>query len=248
MSGSQTSKPSVVLVHGAWGDGSGWRKVIPLLMASGIRVHAVQNPTTSLAEDVKATRRILDIVDGPVVLVGHSWGGTVITEAGNDPKVAALVYVAAFAPNAGQSTGDQVAAFPAPPGLGQVSADALGGYWMSRNGWVTCVAQDLPEDEAATLFALQPPLGSTTFSDTVTKAAWADLPNWYVISQNDRAVSVELQHHLASVLNARTTTLDASHMSLLSKPDAVAAVILEAVAEVCATVGAAGDTLIGSPS
>ncbi|MBT9369856.1 alpha/beta hydrolase [Rhizobium sp. CSW-27] len=248
MTGSNPCTPSVVLVHGAWGDGSSWRKVVPLLMAKGITVHAVQNPTTSLADDVKATRRILDILDGPVVLVGHSWGGTVITEAGNDPKVAALVYVAAFAPRAGQSTGDQVAAFAAPPGLGEISTDALGGYWMSRRGWTTCIAQDLHEEEAATLFALQPPLAAATFSDTVAKAAWTDLPNWYVISTGDRAVSVELQHHLARVLDARTTALAASHMSPLSQPQAVAQVILDAVAEIGATAGAAGDATNGSPS
>ncbi len=149
MSDGQGAKPTVVLVHGAWGDGSGWSRVIPLLTERGIRVYAVQNPTTSLAADVAATNHILDVADGPVVLVGHSWGGTVITEAGHHPKVAALVYVAAFAPDIGQSTGDQVAAYPTPPGLSEISLDSQGGYWMSLNGWINCVAQDLPEAEAS---------------------------------------------------------------------------------------------------
>ena len=245
MSDRHVRTPSVVLVHGAWGDGSGWSKVIPLLIEKGIRVYAVQNPTSSLAADVAATRHVLDIAEGPVVLVGHSWGGTVITEAGNHPRVAALVYVAAFAPDVGQSTGDQVAAYPAPPGLGEISLDSRGGYWMSLKGWRTAVAQDLPEAEAAILHALQPPLGATTFSDKVTQAAWADRPNWYVISTEDRAVSVELQHALSKTLMARTTELNASHMSLLSNPRAVADVILDAVAEVTATTGGAGDETSG---
>jgi pimeloyl-ACP methyl ester carboxylesterase len=241
MSQKSAIRPSVVLVHGAWGDGSTWRRVIPLLMQEGISVHAVQNPTTSLADDVKAVAHVLEVLEGPVVLVGHSWGGTVITQAGNDPKVAALVYVAAFAPKAGQSTGDQVGEYPAPPGLGEISPDRRGSYWMSRKGFATCVAQDLPEVEADTLFAAQPPLGPTTFSDTVTHAAWVDLPNWCVISSADRAVSVELQRDLAKVLDARTIELEASHMSPLSQPHAVAKVILDAVAEICATNGTAGD-------
>ncbi len=237
MTAKPASMPTVVLVHGAWGDGSNWRRVIPLLMQEDVPVFAVQNPTSSLSADVEATMHVLDVIEGPVVLVGHSWGGTVITQAGNSPKVAALVYVAAFAPDAGQSTGDQVGAYPAPPGLGEISPDSRGSYWMSRHGWITCVAQDLPEEEAVTLSATQPPLGATTFSDKVDMAAWAERPNWYVISKLDRAVSVELQHHLAKTLNARTTELDAGHMSLLSQPEAVAKVILEAVAEVRAAGG-----------
>ena len=118
MGAAATSGVTVVLVHGAWADGSSWRRVIAILQARGVAAIAVQNPTTSLADDVEATRQILKSVTGPVVLAGHSWGGTVITEAGNEAKVKALVYVAAFAPDAGQSTGDQVGAYPAPPGLG----------------------------------------------------------------------------------------------------------------------------------
>ncbi len=246
MSDGQGAKPTVVLVHGAWGDGSGWSRVIPLLTERGIRVYAVQNPTTSLAADVAATNHILDVADGPVVLVGHSWGGTVITEAGHHPKVAALVYVAAFAPDIGQSTGDQVAAYPTPPGLSEISLDSQGGYWMSLNGWINCVAQDLPEAEARLLHALQPPLGATTFSDKVTSAAWAERPNWYVVSSEDKAVSVELQHALSKTLMARTTELASSHMSILSHPQAVADVILDAVAEVISTANGTGDDLSGA--
>lgn len=221
---------TVVLVHGAWADASSWRKIIPLLQREGIPVMAVQNPTTSLADDVAATQLALDAVSGPVVLVGHTWGGTVITQAGNDPKVKALVFVAAFAPDAGQSTGDQVAAHPAPPGLGGVGPFGQGYLTMSVASWISNVAQDLPEEEARVLAVVQTPLGTGTFEDRIGKAAWTDRPNWYVISGADRAVSVDLQRDLATRLKAQTTELAASHMSLLSQPEAVAEVIHNAVA------------------
>ncbi len=227
-------RATVVLVHGAWADASSWARVIPLLHREGIAVVGVQNPTTSLADDVAATKRAIDAVVGPVVLVGHSWGGTVITEAGTDPKVKALVYVAAFAPDIGQSTGDQVAAHPAPPGLGGVTDQGGGRLMMSVESWIANVAQDLPEAEARVLAATQTPLGVASFSDKVTSAAWTDLPVWYVISNADRAVDVALQRESASRMNARVTTLDTSHMSLLSAPQAVADVILDAVATVSA--------------
>lgn len=226
---SSTPQTTVILVHGAWADASSWTRVIPLLQRAGVAVKAVQNPTTSLAADVAATRHALDQVTGPVVLVGHSWGGTVITEAGNDTKVKALVYVAAFAPDVGESTGDQVAAHPAPPGLSTVSADTTGSLVMSVEGFLHNVAQDLPEEEVRVLAAVSPPLGASTFGDKVTQAAWQTRPSWYVLSTEDRAVSVELQHALVVRLKARTTELAASHMSLLSQPQAVADVILDAV-------------------
>ncbi|TWB45010.1 pimeloyl-ACP methyl ester carboxylesterase [Rhizobium sp. ERR 922] len=234
MTASPSKKPTVVLVHGAWADASSLRSVIPLLQKRGVPVVAVQNPTSSLLDDVEATRHVLNEIDGPVVLAGHSWGGTVITEAGDDPKVKALVFVAAFAPDVGQSTGDQVAAYPAPPALADVSSDRSGRYRMSVNGWVNAVAQDLPEQDARLLAATQPPLGADTFSDKVSRAAWMDRKNWYVISTEDQAVSVELQRELAKKLNARTIELKAGHMSLLSQPEAIASAILEAVAEASA--------------
>lgn len=225
---------TVVLVHGAWADASSWRRVIPALQRAGIAVMAVQNPTTSLAADVAATRQTLEAIDGPVVLVGHSWGGTVITEAGNDPKVKALVYVAAFAPDAGQSTGDQVGAHPAPPGLSGVVPFGASYLKMGVDSWINNVAQDLPEQDARVLAVTQTPLSLTTFTDTVTTPAWTARPNWYAISTRDRAVSVELQRELAARLKARTVELDASHMSLLSRPEEVAALIRDAVAAVSA--------------
>ena len=230
MGTTSANDTTVVLVHGAWADASSWRRVIPLLHEKGVTVVAVQNPTTSLAADVAATRQALDAIDGAVVLVGHSWGGTVTTEAGNHPGVKGLVYVAAFAPDIGQSTGDQVGEHPAPPGLSGVAPYGDGYLKMSVDSWIANVAQDLPEEDARVLAAVQTPLGLSTFSDKVSHAAWRDRPNWYVVSDQDRAVSVDLQKALASRLKARTTVLAASHMSLLSQPKAVADVILDAVA------------------
>jgi pimeloyl-ACP methyl ester carboxylesterase len=227
---ANTDRPTVVLVHGAWGDGSGWQKVIPLLLKQGVPVRAVQNPTTSLSADVDATRHSLEDVEGPVVLVGHSWGGTVITEAGTDPKVAALVYVAAFAPDAGQSTGDQVGAHPTPSALSHITPDKRGSYRMSEEGWINHVAQDLPEEEARVLSVLQAPLAASTFSDKVSRPAWQDRPSWFVVSTLDQAVSVDLQRACALQMKAHVTELASSHMSILSQPDAVAKVILDAVA------------------
>lgn len=220
---------TAVLVHGAWADGSSWRRVIRLLLEKGIDVVAVQNPTTSLADDVAATQLVLDAIKGPVVLVGHSWGGTVITQVGNSPNVKALVYVAAFAPDVGQSTGDQVAAHEAAPGLSGVTDIGNGKLMMSVESWIGNVAQDLPESEARLLAAVQTPLGLSTFNDTVTQAAWSDRPTYYVVSSEDRAVNVELQRELAVKIKAKTTELEASHMSLLSAPADVAEVIYEAV-------------------
>lgn len=226
--------PTVVLVHGAWADGSSWSKVIPLLQAKGIRVLGVQNPLTSLADDVAATERVLADVDGPVVLVGHSWAGTVITEAGNDPKVKALVYVAAFANKEGQSGGDLVGAYPKPPALGTVWDDGHGYLRQTEQGMIDNFAPDLPRAEARTLFVTQGPLAASTFGDKVTKAAWRTVPSWYIVSANDRVIAPQMERDLAAQMKARTTVLASSHVSLLSHPKDVAAVIEEAVAAVAA--------------
>ncbi len=221
--------PTVVLVHGAWADGSSWRLVVPYLMQQGIAVVAVQNPTTSLAADVEATKLVLDAIEGPIVLVGHSWGGAVIAQAGNDPKVKALVFVAALPPNVGESVGDLVGSHPPPPGLGQIVKAGPGLLKLSPQGWINDVAQDLPEADARVLAVVQPPLPESTFGDKITEAAWATRPNWYIVSADDRVVSVDLQRQLASRLKATTSELKASHLSILSQPQAVADVIILAV-------------------
>lgn len=223
-----TASPTIVLVHGAWADGSSWQRVIPILLDAGHAVIAVQNPTRSLAGDVAATRQVLDTIDGPVVLVGHSWGGAVITEAGNDPKVKALVYVAAFAPAAGEALGSLVGKYPNPPALGHIQDDGKGNLTLAVQGWVEDVANDLPEAEARVLAVVQPPLPASTFGDVIGQAAWEDRPSWYIVSTEDRVVSVALEREFAARMKATTTELAAGHLSLLSQPGAVAKVILEA--------------------
>ena len=229
MTDSSAAAPTVVLVHGAWGDGSSWQRVIPILLDTGIAVVAVQNPTSSLADDVAATNVTLNAIPGPVVLVGHSWGGAVITQAGNNPKVKALVYVAAFAPAAGESVGALVARFPSPPALSKITDDGAGNLKLSLDAWINDVGHGLPESEARLLHVLQPPLPATTFDETITQAAWQGRPSWYIVSADDRAVSVELERAAALRMAANTVELVAGHMSLLSHPEAVAAVIIEAV-------------------
>jgi len=232
-SNDQAPPATVVLVHGAWADGSSWHQVIHCLQQAHIPVVAVQNPTSSLEDDVAATKKAIDDADGPVVLVGHSWGGTVITEAGDDPKVRALVFVAAFAPSVGESTADQVGLHEAPPGLSTIVPDRAGtSLRMTEEGWINNVAQDLAADEARVLAAIAPPLAMATFGEKVTRTAWSTRPNWYIVSTNDRAVSVDLQRAIAKKLNARATELASSHMSLISHAGAVAEVILDAVREV----------------
>jgi pimeloyl-ACP methyl ester carboxylesterase len=232
MPSTNPTAPTVVLVHGAWADGSSWQRVIPILLDEGMPVVAVQNPTSSLAADVAATKTVLDAIEGPVVFVGHSWGGAVITEAGNDPKVQALVYVAAFAPDAGETLGELVNAHPAPPGLSHVQDDGAGNLKLSVEGWIGDVGHDLSEAEARLLSVVQPPLPASTFGDKVSAAAWRAKPCWYVVSAQDRVVSVELERMFAQRMGATTSEVNASHLSILSQPRAIAQVILDAVSHV----------------
>lgn len=225
-------KKTIVLVHGAFADGTSWSKVIPVLQAQGLKVVAVQNPTTSLADDVAAVNRALESITGPVVLVGHSWGGVVITEAGAHEKVQALVYVSAFAPSAGQSVNDLFAGYPQPEWFGSVSADSGGFLKISTEGIAEYFAQDLSAEEKALVAAVQTPFAASANADKVTKAAWSEKPSWFVISENDRIIYPDLERKMAEKIGAKATTLSASHVSMLAKPEKVAAVILDAAAGV----------------
>ena len=222
---------SVILVHGAFADGSDWARVIPLLQARGVRVTAVQNPLTSLADDVAATKRAIDAAPGKVVLVGHSWGGTVITEAGAVDKVAGLVYVSAFAPDVGQSSGALGKGYPTPPGLAALSADASGFLHISDEGMRTHFAFDVPPARAAVMVAMQGPIAAKAFDEPVTVAAWKTHPSWYVVTSRDHMISPELQVAMARRIGAQVTTLPTSHVSQEVQPARVAAVILDAVAQ-----------------
>ena len=218
---------NVVLVHGAYADGSSYAKVIPLLRARGLNVTAVQNPLTSLADDVAATRRALARQDGPVILVGHSSAGIVITEAGTDPKVVGLVYISAIAPDDGQSAADALKGYPATPGMAEQKADASGYLTLTRKGVDEDFVPDLPPAERALVHATQGDWNSTFGGEKVTTAAWKTRPSWFVIG-DDRMVSPAYQRDVAKRMNATVTTLTSGHVPMLSKPSAVATVIRDA--------------------
>lgn len=220
--------PTVVLVHSAFTNGSSWSKVIPILQARGLKVVAVQNPLISLADDVVFTKRAIDAQLGPVVLVGHSWGGTVITQAGDDDKVKALVYVAGFSPAKGESTLDQVRSYPAPPGLANPQVDASGYLTLSPETVARDSAQDVSKDEADLIATTQGAIRGANFEEKVTAAAWESKPSWSVFGESDRIIDPQLLKDSAEKIKARTTVLTTSHVPMLSQPDAVAKVIIEA--------------------
>jgi pimeloyl-ACP methyl ester carboxylesterase len=187
----------------------------------------VQNPLTSLADDVEATRRILALQDGPTVLVGHSWAGTVISEAGVDPKVSALVYVAARAPDAGEDYAALAATFPAPPAsAGLVRSEGFA--QLNEEAFLRDFAGDIDPARARVLYAVQGRISATLFASRTTQAAWKLKPTWYAVSTNDRTASPDLERFLAKRMHARTIELDSSHLSLISHPDSITALILEA--------------------
>ena len=227
-----TPRPSVVIVHGAFADGSDWAKVIPLLQAKGVHVVAVQNPLTSLADDVAATKRVLDAQTGKVVLVGHSWGGTVITEAGTDPKVAGLVYVAALAPDAGQAAGELGKDYPPAPGFAHIVADTSGFLSLTQEGMSKHFAQDLPAATTAVMTATQGPIQAKAFEQKVSVAAWKTRPSWYVVATKDHMIQPDLQQALAKRMGSKVTNLATSHVPQQSQPAKLAAVILDAVDQV----------------
>jgi len=219
---------SVVFVHGAWADGSSWSKVIPLLQAKGLHVVAVQIPLTSLADDVAATKRAIALQDGPVVLVGHSYGGAVITEAGNDPKVIGLVYVAAFAPGDGESVVSISKPYPPAPLGAELRPDAQGFLSITPKGIAEDFAQDLPKTEKEVLTATQGPTNGAAFGAPVTTAAWKTKPSWFVIASNDRAIPPDLEKAEAVRMKATAITLASSHLAMLSHPTEVAELIAKA--------------------
>jgi pimeloyl-ACP methyl ester carboxylesterase len=223
---------NVVLVHGAFADGESWDKVIPLLQARGLHVVAVQNPLSSLADDVAATKRAIEQQKGPVVLVGHSWGGVVISQAGNDDKVKALVYVAAFAPDDGQSVNDMLKGKPAPEWASQLIKDSGGYLRLSTDAVIHDFAQDLPVAQARVVADTQGPWFAGATDDKVTTAAWRSKPSWFVITDKDRMIDPRMQAEMASHINATVTHVSSSHVAMLSKPADVAAAIVAAAEKV----------------
>lgn len=222
---------NIVLVHGAFADGSSWVKIIPLLEAKGYNVVAVQNPLSSLADDVAATKRAIAHQNGPVLLVGHSWGGAVITEAGTDPKVAGLLYVAAGAPDEGQSFGELMKMAAPPAGANAFQPDAAGFLRLTRAGVAKDFAQDLPAAESQLIFATQGPWAVKAVGDKISTAAWKTKPSWYIVASKDRMINPDLQRTLAKKLNATTLVLETSHVPMLSQPAKVAAFISDAASK-----------------
>ncbi len=220
-------------MHGAFADGSSWNKVIPLLEAEGFTVTAVQNPLKSLSEDVATTKRVLDAQKGDVVLVGHSYGGAVITEAAaGNSKVKALVYVAAFAPDAGETLGAIGDRFPAAPLGTAVVPDSAGFLYIDRAKVADVFANDLPKEEAALLAATQKPLAAAIFGEPLKAAAWKSIPSWYVVSTQDKAINPDLERFMAKRMGAKIKEIKASHVSFISNPAEIARVIESAAASV----------------
>jgi pimeloyl-ACP methyl ester carboxylesterase len=215
----------VILVHGAWADGSSWAKVIPLLAARGHSVTAVQLPLTSLRDDVATVKRAIALASGPLILAGHSYGGAVISEAGNDPKVEALVYIAAFATDAGESAGSLGASVePAPLGA-EVRPDAEGYLKLTQPGVSDSFAQDLTDTEKLVLYSAQSPTAGAALGGTISSPAWRGKTCRYLVASNDRAIQPALQRTMAKRLNAAVVEVASSHVAMLSHPQDVASLI-----------------------
>lgn len=221
---------NIILVHGAWADGSCWHKVIPLLAARDMTVTAVQLPLTSFENDVAAVRRAIALADGDVVLVGHSYAGAVIGEAGNDPKVQRLVYVDAFAPDGGESAGSLFAQFEAAPLNAEIRPDGEGFLSLTPTGISTLFAQDLDAAEQALLHATQGPINGAALGGTLTRAAWRTRPTYYLIGDQDMAIPRIEQERMAARMNAIIAHVPSSHVPMLSHPDVVVSFILKAAA------------------
>jgi pimeloyl-ACP methyl ester carboxylesterase len=226
----KNSTPRIVLVHGAFADATGWQRVIPLLERDGLEVTAVQNPLTSLAEDIATTRRVIDAEDRPMVVVGHSYGGAVISgAAAGREHVKALVYVAAFAPDVGESVGDLLGRF-APSAIGAAFVpDSAGFLSLDRAKFHDVFAKDVPEETARIMAATQKPIAGAIFSETASAAAWRSIPSWYLLATQDRSITPELQRFLATRMQAKTSEVESSHVPFVSRPEEVAKVVQGAV-------------------
>src|ERR1700721_1768229 len=219
---------NIVLVHGAFADGSSWSKVIPHLQQMGYNAVAVQNPLASLADEVAFTKRIIGLQDGPVILVGHSWGGAVITEAGDDPKVVGLVYVTAYAPEPGQSANDASSPFGWTEGQKQIRVDSTKFATVTEKGMFEYIAEGLAEAERKLFFAVQGQSYGPMFDEKLTVAAWKSKPTWAVISTKDQMLPPAMEESAAKKMGAITTIISTCRMSILEEPAKVTAVIDDA--------------------
>jgi pimeloyl-ACP methyl ester carboxylesterase len=220
----------VVLVHGAWADGSCWSGVIRRLQASGHDVVAPQFPHTSLADNVARLRQVLSLEDVPTVVAGHSYGGQIITALGSDaPNVVALVYVAAFGLDEGESIGALLTQGPPTPALANLQIDALGFAWLPQDDFVQHFAADVDPVEAKVMHAVQQPLAASTLGDVMTSPAWKLFPTWYAVATDDEAIPPDAERQFAARMGATTIELASSHVAMTSHPDEIAALIQAAI-------------------
>jgi pimeloyl-ACP methyl ester carboxylesterase len=227
-SSASAAKPTIVLVHGAFADGTGWQHVIPILERDGYNVIAVQNPLASLTGDIETTKRVIDAQKGPVVAVGHSYGGAVITgAAAGNPNVKALVYIAAFAPEAGEPIGAFGEKYPAPLGAA-LRPDAAGFLYIDRAQFHDVFAKDVSLAEARVMAATQKPINGSAFGASVDQPAWKTIPSWYLVTQDDRAINPELERFYAKRMGAKTTEIKSSHVPFISHPKEFARLIEQA--------------------
>ena len=228
---------TVVLVHGGFVDGSGWQDVHRLLTADGYSVSIVQNPTLSLEDDAAAARRVIDAQGEPVILVGHSYGGAVITEAGNDPNVAALVYIAAFAPDTGESVNTLIADPPPGAPVPPILPPQDGFLFLDRDKFHASFAGDLPAEQAEFMADSQVPWGVDALGGTISEAAWRSKPSWYLVATDDRMIPPPAQRSMAERAGATVVEAAASHSIYLSQPAAVAELIEQAASEALSDTG-----------
>jgi pimeloyl-ACP methyl ester carboxylesterase len=229
-------RPNIVLVHGAWADGSSWGGVIERLQAEGFQVRAPQFPLTSLADDVARLRQVLDFQDGPTIVVGHSYGGQIITALGTDaPNVLGVVYIAAFALDEGESLGALLSQGPVTPALAHLFTDARGFGWLSEDDFVNHFAADVEPTQARVLYAVQQALASSAFTDVMGVPAWKSLPSWYLVAENDEALPPEAERMFASRMGATTVEIPSSHVAMVSH----AAEVADLVEKAAEAVGAA---------
>lgn len=221
---------NVVLVHGLFADGSSWSEVIPLLQEKGLNVTSVQNPLTSLPDAVAEANRVLDRQDGPTVLVGHSFSGMIVTDAGVHPKVSALVYIAARAPDAGEDYAALAAKYPKPPASAGIVFDGDEGR-LSEEAFLRDFAGDLPPARARVYYAVQQPFHKALLTGRTTNAAWRSKPSFYAVSKQDRTINPDLERFMAKRMGATTIELESSHVSLISHPREVARLILDAAGQ-----------------
>jgi pimeloyl-ACP methyl ester carboxylesterase len=232
---TETRSPTVVLVHGGFVDGSGWQGVYQRLKQEGYAVRIVQNPTLSLADDVAVTRRVIAAQPGPVILVGHSYGGVVVTEAGTDPKVAGLVYIAAFAPDTGESVAALIADPPPGAPVPPILPPQDGFLFLDTEQFAASFAADVDADTAAFMADSQVPWGLEALGGTVSAPAWNTKPSWYLVATDDRMIPPPAQRFMAARAGATITESAGSHAIYVSQPDTVAALIMAAVNELTAT-------------